>query len=61
MDKFNLFIFKLACENSRLSSLPARVAFHEKDVCDSTQKIPNWWRESVPHLVMIVSADWFEQ
>ena len=61
MDKFNLFIFKLACEKSRLSLLPARVAFHEKDVCYSTHKIPNWWRESVPHLVMIMSADWFEQ
>ena len=30
----------LACENSRPSSLPARVAFWVKDVCDSPPKIP---------------------
>ena len=30
----------LACENSRPSSLPAQVAFREKDVCDLPPKIP---------------------
>ena len=32
-------MFVLACENSRPSSLPARVAFREKDVCDLPPKI----------------------
>ena len=32
----------LACENSRPSSLPARVTFRVKDVCDSPPKIPYW-------------------
>ena len=49
----------LACENSRPSSLPARVAFRVKDVCDSPPKIPYWWRKSVPNLVR--SADWFDR
>ena len=49
----------VACENSRPSALPARVAFREKDVCDLPPKIPYWWSKSVPHLVM--SADWFDQ
>ena len=49
----------LACENSRPSSLPARVAFRKKDVCDLPPKIPYWWRKSVPNLVM--SADWFDR
>ena len=35
-----LLIFFVACENSRPSSLPARVAFCVKDVCDSPPKIP---------------------
>ena len=30
----------LACENSRPSSLPARVELREKDVCDLLPKIP---------------------
>ena len=30
----------VACENSRPSSLPARVTFRVKDVCDSLPKIP---------------------
>ena len=30
----------VACKNSRPSSLPARVAFCEKDVCDLPPKIP---------------------
>ena len=30
----------VACENSRPSSLPTRVAFREKDVCDLPPKIP---------------------
>ena len=30
----------IACENSRPSSLPARVAFREKDVGDLPPKIP---------------------
>ena len=34
---FEVFV---ACENSRPSSLPARVAFREKDVCDLPPKIP---------------------
>ena len=49
----------IACENSRPSSLPARVAFREKDVCDFLPKIPHWWRKSVPYLV--ISADWFDR
>ena len=32
--------FLIACENSRPSSLPARVAFRVKDVCDLPPKIP---------------------
>ena len=32
--------FQVARENSRPSSLPARVAFREKDVCDLPPKIP---------------------
>ena len=30
----------VACEYSRLSSLPAGLAFRERDVCDSRPKIP---------------------
>ena len=30
----------VACENSRPSSLPAQVAFREKDVCNLLPKIP---------------------
>ena len=30
----------LACENSRPSSLPVRVAFRKKDACDLPPKIP---------------------
>ena len=51
--------FQVARENSRPSSLPARVAFREKDVWDLPPKIPYWWRKSVPHLVM--SANWFDR
>ena len=32
--------FNVACENCRPSSLPARVAYREKDVCDLLPKIP---------------------
>ena len=46
---------RVACEISLPSSLPARVAFREKDVCDLPPKI----RKSVPNLVM--SADWFDR
>ena len=35
----------IACENSRPSSLPTRVAFRENDVCDLPPKIPYWWRK----------------
>ena len=37
---FSLSTDILACENSRPSSLPARVAFRVKDVCDLPPKIP---------------------
>ena len=40
-----IFNTVLACANSRPSSLPARVAFRVKDVCDSPPKIPYWWRK----------------
>ena len=36
---FILSALVIACENSRPSSLPARVAFRVKDVCDSQPKI----------------------
>ena len=40
LKKYSKSVFALACEDSRPSSLPAQVAFREKDVCDLPQKIP---------------------
>ena len=37
---FVISYLTLACENSRPSSLPARMAFRVKDVCDLPPKIP---------------------
>ena len=34
------FKIRIACENSRPSLLPVRVAFRKKDVCDLPPKIP---------------------